>query len=479
MALAARSLHDQVNSDNSVDARYPFGTKPAGGAASLSIDTLAFAAAAIDLTNRPQNTAVSINYRTYLQGSSAATAILSVNAVSGALGNWSTPIDSLINPGTSVASGSLQVSATDGVVTVSFPVQSWSFISRATSAQKWTPGWWMELDNGSGGGGLSGWLSQIAAIKNEPNIVGVVYRDYWRKFEDDAGGTYVRGFTVTDQLNAACANAGKKFSIAFLCQSYDGTVSPSTGSKVVPTYFETLTCADGQTPGYVKYTSGPVWSGYLNLSANLWDSVVMDKFIAMTQGYAARYESNPTFVLFHGPGETSIGVPSGLRSFSIARLATQFNRWVPAARAAFPTTMLRYEANWYDGSATMQTAENICSQYKVIVGGPDIRPSVVVNSNTVFNGSTGTKDFRGKNAFCSEIQQRTMNGYTPTNCMPTLFNFSESGAPAQGGSVAAQLYMVIRNTWNGAPNTYALWDANILPFIRANPVPHTAYPSEW
>lgn len=480
MGIASQSLHDRPNSDGSWDSAYPQGGKPAVQPASLGIDTAAFTAAAIDLTQRPLGSAISINYRTFLTGTSAATATLTVLAASGTLGNYAISGDNLVNPASVQATGSLQVRADDGAGNVQFfPVQPWSFISVSSSAQKWTPGWWVTLDNGSGGGGLSGWLSAISEAASEPNIVGFVYRDYWKKFEDSAGGTYTVGFNVMDQLVQACAAAGKKLGMAFFCQSYDGQVSPANGGKVLPTYFETLTCADGQTPGYVKWTSGAAWSGYLNLSANLWDSVVMDKFIAMTQAYAARYESNPTFVLYHGPGETSLGVPIGNRGFSFAKLATQFNRWLPAARAAFPTTMLRYEANWYDVTATMQTAVDACAQNKVIVGGPDIRPTVVVNANTVFNGSVGSSDYRGRNGWCSEMQQRTWDPYTPTTAMPTLFNFAETGSAAGGGSMASGLYMVWRNTWTGSKGNYPTWYTNILPFIRSNPVPHVSRPSGW
>src|SRR6266581_1621957 len=159
--------------------------------------------------------------------------------------------------------------------------------SPITAGIKWAPGWGMVLDTGSGGGGLSGWLSQIAAIANEPNITWVLLRRTWANWEDAAGGTYANGFSTFDQIVSACAAAGKKAAWAVAAEVY-GTSIPTSASGVLPNYFETLTCSDGQSPGYVKWPGGTPWSGNLILCANLWDSVVMDRFIAMDAAYAAR-----------------------------------------------------------------------------------------------------------------------------------------------------------------------------------------------
>lgn len=484
MSLASRSLHPQISpADGSLDLRYPFGTKPASGGASLSINTTAFAAASIDLTNRRQNTAISINYRTFLQGTSASTATLSVFATAGILAGWTIDLagNSLTNIATLLGSGSLQVRADDGAGTVvSFPVQSWSITAQALNAIKWAPGWIMELDNGSGGGGLAGWLTQIAALANEPNITTVCYRNYWATLEDAGGGTYVAGFNTIDQLVQACANAGKKFMLAFFPQSYGSTV-PASASGVLPHYFETLTCSDGLTPGYAKWPGGAAWAGNLIISAMFWDPIVMGKFIAMTQAYAARYENNPTFILFHGPGETSIGVPLNTRGYTPSALTAQYVRWNVAGRLAWPTTGLRLETNFIAtaNQALMQQMVDSCAVNRVMCGGPDVKVNSGVSANSTFTGTTGTRDYRGINGFVSEIQTPDFNAFTPTTAMPAIFNWGENGNPAQGGSTRANYYMCWRNTWNGAPRTYPLWDANILPFIRANPVTHTDYPSGW
>ena len=136
MALVARSLHAVPNADSTVDPAWPLGNKPQNAPSNLGINLAAFATAAINLQNLPFGVAQSFNYRTYLTGTSASTAVLSVSAGSGTLGNWS--IDgtgnNLANPDISAGSGTLFVSATDGVSTVIFPTQPWSIQSQGVAS---------------------------------------------------------------------------------------------------------------------------------------------------------------------------------------------------------------------------------------------------------------------------------------------------------------------------------------------------------
>lgn len=346
---------------------------------------------------------------------------------------------------------------------------------------KFAPGWIMELDNGSGGGGLAGWLSQIAASASEPNITAVCYRDFWTKFEDPAGGTYAVGFNVVDQLLAACVLARKKFMVAFFPGAF-GTTVRTNASGILPNYFETLTCSDGLTPGYAKWPGGTHWAGDLVLSPLLWDSVVMGKFIAMTQAYAARYESNPAFLCFHGPGETSIGVPVSTRGYTATTLTNQLIAWMIAARTAFPTTSLRIETNFMVSNDATQSQRLLDQAFvsRIMCGGPDVKVNSGVTLNEMFAGvAGGTKDYRNLNGFCSEIQTPDFNAFTPTTAMAKIFAWAESGSLAQGGSMISHYYMIWRNTWSGDNGNYPLWSPNILPFVHANPVTHLTYPTSW
>lgn len=176
MALALQSRHPKINLDLSWDTRYPLGDKPLVQPSSLGINLAAFNAAAINLLNRPQNAALSFNYRTYLTGTSAATATLSVNAISGTLGNWviDSTGNSLANNTLTAGSGSLQVIAADNLGnTISFPVQNWSILAviQQTSV-KWNPGHY------GASGGICGGGDQFS--KFQPEIADMC-KDAWIK----------------------------------------------------------------------------------------------------------------------------------------------------------------------------------------------------------------------------------------------------------------------------------------------------------
>jgi hypothetical protein len=178
MSLASRSLRPQTNLDLSWDTRYPNGDKPQVQQATLDINLAAFQAAQINLLSRPQNTAIALNYRQYLTGTSAASALLQVNTISGGLGLWTfdSPTDSVLtNPGTSTGSGSLQVTATDGVNTVNFSVQQWSILA---TAQQHTRIWF------PGHGGASGGTAQGGDVLNkfQPEILDMLKTDAVNKY---------------------------------------------------------------------------------------------------------------------------------------------------------------------------------------------------------------------------------------------------------------------------------------------------------
>lgn len=494
MALAARSLHALPSLDGSVDNRYPLGDKPQVVPASLGINLSAFNAAAIDLTGRRQNTAVSINYRTFLTGSSASTAVISVFAISGSLGNWAIDSagNSLTNSATQLGSGSLQVRAADGAGNVvTFPVQNWSFVA-ASQTKKWTPGHWMELDTG-GGNNINTFLPQIAAAANIPNLVGVCIIWRW-KYAEGAQGDYSgnwdssgnSGFKFIDALVQACAKAGLKFALFFLTGSYGKVVTDAHAT--LPTYFDTLVASDGSAPSYVLAPGTPgtqsPWSGGLNMTVMAWDSVPIGRFNALHQAYATHYEGNSTFVMVGSIGESALGVPGGTRGYSPEKMVDQLISWMQVTDSYWPTTMRRCVANYSGSDTNMARLLAACVQHKVIVGGPDVRRPITIQANRLYNGSNGAPDYRALNGFVSEIQPSAgvdfLKSDTPDTACKNIFDFVNSGAASQGGSMGCGIFIWWRNLWSGPSGyNFPIWDANIVPFIKANPVLYPNYPTGW
>jgi hypothetical protein len=177
VAYAVHSLHLPLNLDGSVDGRYPLGGKPQVQPATLGINLAAFQSANYQLSARVGTGALSFNYRTFLTGTSAATAVFSVNATSGSLGDWAMGTDTLTNPNTTAGSGALQVVASDGVNTVSFPIQSWALNSSLQLVQ-WSPGHGMMNNHAVKGGEADAGLSSSPVLGEINNINGTVCVDY-------------------------------------------------------------------------------------------------------------------------------------------------------------------------------------------------------------------------------------------------------------------------------------------------------------
>lgn len=225
MGLALRSLHDAPSLNGTIDRRYPLGDAPVVQPSSLGINLAAFNAANFVLTNfNAGGTAVDLNYRQFLTGTSAATAVLSVSAASGFLGNW--VIDAsgngISNNLSASGSGQLFVSASNGVdPPVSFPVQSWSILSQSQQgAIKLVVGNGMWTDNedwvGSSGAAAQEQLNfnNYFPIWSANPFVKYFYMSLkWGACEGPTRGDYSKAFAAIDQVLAKLATAGHKMGL--------------------------------------------------------------------------------------------------------------------------------------------------------------------------------------------------------------------------------------------------------------------------
>lgn len=304
MALVQRSLHDLPSATGTIDRRYPLGDAPVSNPSILGINTAAFNAAAINLLNLTANTAFDFNYRQFLTGSSASTAALSVNSASSTLGNW--VIDASgngisINTGPIANSGSLFVSASNGTVTVNFPIQVWSTLPVSVAGTiKLVVGNGFWTDN-------QYWLSNAGGAAQEQinfnnyfptwsanPLVKYFYLSLtWGACEGPTRGDYTRAFAAIDAVLAKLATAPHKMGlIVEIWQTFFNTTS-TTNTSEWPQYVT--------TNNWIQ----PCFQAGINRTQLKWDiDDLWSAYNAMCVAICDRYNSHPLFFGFSSMDES-------------------------------------------------------------------------------------------------------------------------------------------------------------------------------
>jgi hypothetical protein len=332
-------------------------------------------------------------------------------------------------------------------------------------ALKWNPGMYIELDAGSGGGGLTGWLSVISSLSSQPYVEGVMLIQPWSNLEFAKGvytqgsGSAALGFAMVDQLVAACAAVGKHFILGYEDRSFGAaqTWTTPTSFGQLPPYFDTL---DSGSPGYVDAPSGTTFmSEGLQMIADVWNPVVTARAIALATAYGERYDTNANFEMFSTP-ETAVSAPE---VGNYDAYVTQLQAWMAGARAAFPHTQLRISSNFLDTAAQFTSLFATATTYGVGQGGPDVKLDLVGSppfsgtSCLVFNGSLGDKDYRGILPWISEVQYPDLNGAATE---AQLYDFTMTGNVMKCGSMGPNYFI-----WSAASESSMFTLAGTLAFI--------------
>lgn len=363
MALLLRSLHDLPNTDGTIDRRYPLGNKPAVAPSSLGIDLAAFAAANINLTRLPQGPTVDFNYRTYLTGTSAATAVLSVSAASGSLSNWIVDAsgNGISNTTVTAGSGSLFVSASDGTnAPVAFPVQNWSILSSTQqAATKAHPGnyfWW---DNQYWPGNQKpNYDAHIAALKADSTVMGTELVFTWGKMSDQqltsGQQTHNTLFGILDPILADFrANSRPFYLVIKLWQTFFNTQSITSTSDwpqwVVDkgNWIKAFTSNQGQTRTQMDFDNDQVWAALTKMGQNIGD----------------RYNSDPNFECFTFFDE-SVAVTFNSANATVMNAShynTKFLQALLDIKAHWPNTLVGVPMNFLPpgGSSELPTMTNM------------------------------------------------------------------------------------------------------------------------
>jgi hypothetical protein len=344
---------------------------------------------------------------------------------------------------------------------------------------KFHPGMYIELDAGSGGHGLSGWLATIASLKNSQGVVGVMLIQSWSALEFSEG-VYTggagsgQGFDMVDQLLAACKAAGLQFILGYEDRAFGGAQNYSSPSSFgqLPPYFDTL---ENGSPGYLDAPSGTTFQGEgLQMIADVTNPIVTQRAIALVSAYGHRYDANANFEMFRTPETANAALTTSGQN---GQYVAQLQAWMAGARAAFPHTGLSISANFLSDAGQFDALFNTAEQYGVGMGGPDTWPDFSTfngTSNLVFNGSLGGTDYRGVLPWISEVQEPDENGNHGTPGQ--IYNFAMSGDAATGGSMHPNYFIwALDANWQGGS---AFTNSQILGFVASvNGAVNTARPA--
>jgi hypothetical protein len=311
----------------------------------------------------------------------------------------------------------------------------------AGAAIKWHPGQYMSLENNHKYDDID--QRYISQIGGEPTVTGILRNWNWRDIETSRG---VYDFSSIDTyLKTVTSLSSKKRMIIRI----DNRVFGGQTGSTVPDYLKSDPAYMG---GAVPMANGVV--------ARIWDAPVMDRYIALIQALAQRYDSNP-YVEGISTSETAIGFSSAYpapATFSTGTLLAQLQRYMIAARLAWAHSAVFVETNYFGSDSQMQALIDSAVKNQAVIGGPDVIPGTAIQSDQVMLGAAGTgADYRRIVAIKSEVQ------------LPELglkYKFMPAELYAQAYNVSHANYMLWdRNDYYGT--SAQQWVSGILPFIRS------------
>jgi hypothetical protein len=335
----------------------------------------------------------------------------------------------------------------------------------AGAAIKWHPGnyaWYSPgAVNGIGGYRLDyhlqSYLNFIDSICGESTIKGIQIVVYPKALEGDTAGDYSPGFKAVDAVLAKLKSCNKRLMI-----SYQSTV------------FGNFAAATDVWPKYWVDQLGLSQLGfngrYAGMAARTWQRPTTERVLAMSKAYGARYNGDPYFEMLT-LGETAIQVDPGRDGFSNRAVLDELKYLLPAARKHWPNTGIRVSVNDLHPDPLMQELIEFCTTIPCALGGPDIWPYDVTQSDRIFvgldaKGNSTLKDYRDLLPWAIEAQWQSFGGQFT---MQKLWDATVNGYTANGGfampSMKTKYLIWYVNESNG--NASSQWKTGILPFIRS------------
>ena len=311
-------------------------------------------------------------------------------------------------------------------------------------------------------------LRFIDSIGLEPSVEGIELIVYWGDLEGDTPGDYSKGFQMIDAYLAKLGSQPLPKRLILEVRERVFGASAGDPKTYYPAYVVDNGWVDVRPPDSVQH-------GGLYSTSMAWKPQVMDRLIALTRAYAARYNSHPLVEMF-SLEETALHSPSGNGGFSTDGYGVQLKRWCTAAKAAWPNTQLRLVANFHGSNARMRDLIGYCaSGGGMAIGGPDPEmplPDVshTIQSNEVFRGLDGGADLRGVFPWVGE-QQGIGLGRRYTEDPAEILKY-------QIGVMQASYVIWLQNTYLGGDAQR--WKTGILPLLQTTTMkPRTACPTAY
>jgi hypothetical protein len=302
--------------------------------------------------------------------------------------------------------------------------------SPSGAAVKWHPGTYV-WTAGIPWAGAQDVVNGITAICSNANITGVQVVLKWSILEGATAGDYSGGFAAVDAMLAKARSCNKRVMVQ-IAERIFGT----------PTYTQSVGQLSASFPAYLLTSNYGVCCGVLDATgtelsfggvvgstansdfygeqaiARLWDPAVMDRLIALSNAYAARYDGNPYFEML-SIGESAV---PPFPSFWPTGYNTQVMRFHSSVAQAWPHTLNRMNLNFTLGDSTMKDFFELCLSLKnCVVGGPDPEiplPNITrqIQANEIFRGAQCSgctaRDYRGALAWVGEQEWLGLE-YTP------------------------------------------------------------------
>lgn len=298
---------------------------------------------------------------------------------------------------------------------------------------KWHPGHYMWLDRNNTSPEIRAeHFRQIDAIAADPSVRGVKLALYWAHLEG-APGDYSAGFRIVDEYLAKLKSTGKYLIFSVQDRQFGGY---SDLKAFFPAYIL------ASPYGVTKMTNG--------ITARGWQAATMDRLIALSKAYAARYDGNPNFEMYQVE-ETAVGVPVGTDGYSIDAYGMQLKRLISASRAAWKSTLVRLPTNFFGSDAQMSDLLSYCNTFNVATGGPDIIPTQTIQADRLHLAK-----WTGIMAWVAEVQSPSLGGTKGTFTPDQIYTNGMLRKPSH--------FIWYRNTWSGGAEQK--WDTGILPYIR-------------
>lgn len=185
-------------------------------------------------------------------------------------------------------------------------------------------------------------FAELDDVAANAKVKGIQIGFNWNFFEG-ARGDYSRGFRIVDAYldKLDTLPTDKYLMVRLNTRTFGSTVN--TGAY--PPYVVNNGWVASRPPG-------EEWSGNLATAAKAWQPEVMDRLIALSRAFAARYNTHPRFETF-ALGETALGVPTE-HGFRAEAWRTQLQRWFTESKKVWTNTFLRLTANYLRNETSMR-----------------------------------------------------------------------------------------------------------------------------